>query len=812
MNRHMYWLLLVFAVLAGAEHCAAWIPEDLLIRQERSVEISIVEQSAQVRIRSRFYNPTTEALSVQEWFPVAEGTQGVHVFVDAEGIDVVEFVERARLDALADAVEQKRDVRFFRLAEDPWTRIFRTTDISIEAEETVEIVWEFSVPIAKQGDFSGLEIFLDDGVQDELFQIEFSLATLNQIRHFWSPFFAEATIDRSPFGIVALQQRSEFVSPENIRVIWSSVEDPVARFYMEGYEYIGHFRALPPAQYFPRVTVLLDASGSMSDVWLHVQELLRFLLEHQEDRTFRVAITGSESLEWIAGNEETFEENTSQLRQKILEAVAWETPLGKGNIMSALSQVGQPKTEHLLVVFSDEEDIDLIPDAAPVAVLQFFPKEKSSKWKQFAAATRGVVQQAFRSIMGTHEAEKLLDSIEEIREPLFSSDVVLQEREKELLPKRFIPQVVSISPLFVGRVSSGFKTNTNQTWFEWLPRYWASARIAEELEEGTRAEHYSTASLDAILAVARTFGIHTLFFTSETTRKQLHESLLKSEDTWSVVESLWKNTSLLSNASIRFVNGIPLWRESDSIWRSFNFRDRVTPNKWVKIAPFSEAQRQLFVLFPDFFSEPFGVSDEVEFCTLFRCFSVVLDGRVGALPSDRSFVRDFDPNHWGIPFVADLVDKNILQPELNGKLHLDRAVSRGDFVQMLVTDTYGENFQRINRPNQFTDVSEEQESFDAIQFLAAMDVVGGYEDGTFQPMKSLSRGEAVKILLAADGITPEGINPGVGSIFPDTIGWERPWVEEAVQRGIVSGYGDGTFRPHAPLTRAAAAKVIVQGR
>ncbi len=812
MKRHMTWVLLVFAILAGAERCAAWIPDDLLVRQERSVEISIVEQEAQVRIRSRFHNPTTEVHSIKEWFPVVEGAQDVHVFVDAEGLEVVEFVGRARLDALADAAEQKRDVRFFRLAEEPWDRVFRTTDVSIGADETVEIIWEFSLPIVMQGDFYGLEIFLDDGVQDELFQLEFSLATLNQIRHFWSPFFVEATIDRSQFGIVALQQRSEFLSSENLRVIWSNMEDPVARFYMEGYEYIGHFRALSPAQYFPRVTVLLDGSGSMSDVWLHVQELLRFLLEHQENRTFRVAITGSEKLEWIAGNDDLFEENTSQLRQKILEAVAWETPLGKGDIMAALSQAGQPKTEHLLMVFSDEEEIELIPNSAPLAVLQFFPKEKSSKWKQLTTATRGVVQQAFRSIMGTHEAEKLLDSIEAIREPLFSTDVVLVEGEIELLPERFISQSLSISPLFVGRVPSGVKTNTNQTWFEWFPRYWASARIAEELERGKRAEYYSTGSLDAILAVARTFGIHTSFFTSETTRDQLHKSLLESDDMWSVLESLWKNTSLLSNVSIRFVKGIPLWKESDSNWRSFNFRDRVTPEKWVKIAPFSAAQRQLFLLFPEIFAEPFGVSERVEFCTEFKCFSVLPHEREEALSSDRAFIKEFNANHWALPFMTDLIMKNILKPDLNGELDFEKPVSRGDFACMLVIDSYGTHFQRTTLDSQFTDVLEGEESFDAIQFLANMDVVRGYEDGTFQPKKNLSRAEAVKILLAADDITPEEINPTAGSTFSDTIGWERPWVEEAVQRGIVSGYGDGTFRPHEPLSLAAAAKIIVQGR
>ncbi len=811
MKLRINWLLLVFVILAGTEHCAAWIPDDMLLRQERNVEVSVIDQIAKVRIRSRFYNPTSEAHSAREWFPVVEKAENVHVFVNAEGVDLIEFIGRARLDALADAAEEKQDVRFFRLGQTPWRRIFRTPEFTIKAGESLETVWEFSIPITQQEDFYGLEIFLDDGVEDESFQLEFSLATLHIIHHFWSPFLSDAMVDRSRFGIVALQQRSNFLPSENLKIIWSSKKNAVARFYMEGHEYIGHFQALPSAKYFPRVTIVLDSSGSMSDVWLHVQELLRFLLEHQTDRKFRVAISGSTSLEWIVGNENLFEENTSELRQKILEAVAWKTPLGKGDISSILSLVGQPQTEHLLIVFSDEEEIEPISGAAPVAVLQFFPKEKSSRWQQFATATQGVVQQAFRSVMGTYEAEELLQSVAEIREPLFASDVILQEAETELLPERLIPRFTSISPVFVGRISSKLEANINQTWFEWLPRYWAAARIAEELERGEKAHYFSTNSLDAILAVARTFGIHTSFFTSKTTREQLLKTLSESTEIWSVVENLWKKIILISDSDVHFVNGIPLWNESN-IWRSFNFRNIVTPDKWVKIAPFSAAQRQLFVLFPEIFAEPFGVAQNIEFCTFFRCFSVVSSGREEALPSDRAFIRDFDPNHWALPFIIELIHKNILEPELNGKLHLERAVSRGDFARMLMEDSYGKNFPRVTLPPQFTDISNGERFFDAIQFLAAKGVLSGYEDGTVRPMQDLSRGEAVKILLAMKDIVPEKINFSMDPVFSDTIGWERPWVEEAVRRGIVHGYGDGMFRPHEPLSRAAAAKVIVQGR
>lgn len=809
-RRNGLWLIFV-GLLVYTGNCAAWIPEKALIREERSLEISVVQKEAHVRIQSRFQNPTEEALVVRSWFPLSEGAKNVHVFANAEGVSLAEFKNQARLDALADAAESAQDVRFFRLGETPWTRVFRTEDIFIAAEDSLELVWEYVLPVQKQSDFTGIEIFLNDGVSDGIFQTEFSLAAEKPIHHFWSPFLTESIINRSALGIVALQQQSKFLAEENFRVMWSGKEDPSAQFYVNGYLYIGHFRALSPPQEFPNVTILLDASGSMSDVWLHVQELLRFLLEHQENRRFRVAIAQSDSMEWIVGGEEVFEENTSELRQKILETVAWKSPVGKGNVSETLSKIGYPKNKHLLIVFSDEKEKFSLNDSAPIAVLQFFSSEKSSAWRELAMATRGIVQKAFRSIMGTYEAEELLLSVDSLREPLQASDILLREKEGEVFPTYLVPQFSSISPVFIGRKYSKLQTNIENDWFEWFPKYWATMNIAQKLEKGQRTSSFPEETVDAILAVARTFGVYTSLFTSETTRNQLQKNLLE-QNIWSIVEKLWKENVFFSDTKIHLLNGIPLWYESDNVWRSFDFREKVMPERWIKIAPFSAAQRQLFVLFPDIFAEPFGVGTNVEFCTFFRCFSLVQGGRSEALPSDRAFVRDFDPYHWALPFVIDLVEKGILVPELNGKLHLDRSISRGEFVEMLVLDRYGSQFSRIDSSSQFTDLHAGDEFFDTVQYLTQKGIIRGYEDESFRPMQDLSRAEAVKILLATDEIFPMKVDLKVDPMFMDTTGWERSWVEEAARRGIVQGYDDGTFRPNDSLTRGEAAKVIVESR
>jgi hypothetical protein len=90
-------------------------------------------------------------------------------------------------------------------------------------------------------------------------------------------------------------------------------------------------------------------------------------------------------------------------------------------------------------------------------------------------------------------------------------------------------------------------------------------------------------------------------------------------------------------------------------------------------------------------------------------------------------------------------------------------------------------------------------------------IVRGYEDGTFRPDAPVGRAEAVRMLLKASRL--DALNAGSGSqVFSDvTPGeWFMDDVAKAAALGIVQGYGDGTFRPGAPITRAEAALIILR--
>jgi len=87
--------------------------------------------------------------------------------------------------------------------------------------------------------------------------------------------------------------------------------------------------------------------------------------------------------------------------------------------------------------------------------------------------------------------------------------------------------------------------------------------------------------------------------------------------------------------------------------------------------------------------------------------------------------------------------------------------------------------------------------------------VKGYPDGTFKPDRSVTRAEFAVMLM--QGLKAD--NEGAELAFKDKnqIGfWAVRAVQQAVQREIISGYADGTFRPNANITHAEMASMIVR--
>jgi|GEM_PF-5793799 Uncharacterised Sugar-binding Domain./S-layer homology domain. len=87
-----------------------------------------------------------------------------------------------------------------------------------------------------------------------------------------------------------------------------------------------------------------------------------------------------------------------------------------------------------------------------------------------------------------------------------------------------------------------------------------------------------------------------------------------------------------------------------------------------------------------------------------------------------------------------------------------------------------------------------------IQAAVSLGIVKGYSDGTFRPNTNVSRSEFAVLLGRALKFPTDSSSLSFGDA--DNIPtWAKSYIAHAVQSGIISGYGDQTFRPDGKITR-----------
>lgn len=106
----------------------------------------------------------------------------------------------------------------------------------------------------------------------------------------------------------------------------------------------------------------------------------------------------------------------------------------------------------------------------------------------------------------------------------------------------------------------------------------------------------------------------------------------------------------------------------------------------------------------------------------------------------------------------------------------------------------------------FSDVPATHENATAIAYFKQMGYVGGYDDGSFKPANLVNRAEFLKMLLeVVDADFASGVYE---KCFKDVKSeWYAVYACYASQKKWVNGFDDGTFRPVQTVTRVEAIKM-----
>jgi len=785
-----------------------------LERTEKKISVEVVKDSMYVELAEKIKNPTTEIQQVIFSEPLPLSAENINFFVESEGknFEILQ-TDEDRLPFLFEQAQKNQDVTFFRFVSDNFKKYFYSSEIlEIGPQQEISAKIIFDAKLEFVNNFFFTEIFNNDEKISQKFSFDLSILTEEPIKHFFSNLPTGGLIDRKSTQIAFLFEKENFLSKNNIQFFWSHLDTPVLSFSMKDQTYFGHFLPHPNLRQLEEIIFLVDRSGSMSGhLWDRTKEFLNFILEKLPDeQKVKIAFFDTELVLY----DENFLENTFDFRKKFFEKLIKIDPFGETNFEKILALANAnfltPFHKRALIILTDsEKQIDQKKFISPTIVLNFSDK-KNNPLNISAENSGGFFVKLFPTASSVIEAEEFLTKWQNWRYGFLAKNVGKMEGENEILPNIFSKIFTSDLLFFVGRKNDPFP-NFYSKHAKFLPRVWGSRRIAEILKN----KNYSLDLCDALLAIGRTFGIKTKFFDEKTNSLDL-EKILKKASNAEIQKEIFilENPNLFNpESNAKFKDEIPFFcekREYENycIWRQFNFFERVRDDVLIKIAPFSEAQKKLFLKYSKILAPGFGVSDEVDFCTDFRCVSIRKNFRAQPKLSDRAFFRDFDEKYWANPYLIKLIDKGILNTELNGKLYPDRAIDRGHFVNMAFLYFFP-NQKISTQISSFSDVEKNSPFYKGITFFHNKKIISGYTDGTFRPLQSITRAEAIKILLSIKNFIPTEEEKNAEPIFSDAASWEKPWVNHAKKIGLIQGFDDCTFRPHEDLTKAQAAKLIL---
>jgi hypothetical protein len=162
----------------------------------------------------------------------------------------------------------------------------------------------------------------------------------------------------------------------------------------------------------------------------------------------------------------------------------------------------------------------------------------------------------------------------------------------------------------------------------------------------------------------------------------------------------------------------------------------------------------------------------------------------------------------GSPFytyVEPMAQMGAVSGFVDGTFRPNDVGMRGHISKMVVlasgwpTDTTG-------GPH-FVDVPTTSPFYEYVETAYNRHVISGYSDGTFRPYNSITRGQLCKIVANARGW--ELLSPAHPT-FNDVSTTDAfyTYIETAYSHGVISGYNDGTFRPGNTATRGQVTKVV----
>ena len=145
----------------------------------------------------------------------------------------------------------------------------------------------------------------------------------------------------------------------------------------------------------------------------------------------------------------------------------------------------------------------------------------------------------------------------------------------------------------------------------------------------------------------------------------------------------------------------------------------------------------------------------------------------------------------------------------DGKFQPKKAMTRAEVSAVFARMATGK--KDLAGFTSFKDVDDSQWFAASVGYMEKRGLISGYQDGSFKPHQSITRAEFARILAGYANLTPTA-----GTSFTDVKSnhWAKGYIGAVQEAGLMSGVGNGRFAPSAKITRQEVCTALnkVQGR
>ena len=176
-------------------------------------------------------------------------------------------------------------------------------------------------------------------------------------------------------------------------------------------------------------------------------------------------------------------------------------------------------------------------------------------------------------------------------------------------------------------------------------------------------------------------------------------------------------------------------------------------------------------------------------------------------PGSAMAAKDWE-GHWAEGVIEAWLELGLVSGYEDGSIQPNKSISRAEFMAFV---NRAFNFTEKTSA-QFKDVSSSDWYAEVVQKAVAAGYIAGYPEGTMKPNNNITRMEAAAILARITGLSA---NEGATYKFSDQAQipqWSRGVVGAVAQSSLMVGYPDGSFMPAKEITRAEAIAALNKAR